>query len=706
MNSPAVTSQASQHLQEASSPSFLASALCSPPSRREQRTASEDAAVDALFKKVDAEIETSIRLSRQNKFEESSTALRRAFEAASGRLAVAGSPAYHLAARVARAAVAVQHSGLMSRFDFHAQALDEALAAARETEEVWHILLTPDLAKASEVGAGADGADSPPRSPLASLLQQPPKKWLERAAVASVQARHCVGLELEFTLQGEDAPRFDPGFTPEDRWDLIGALHSEGCWLADKFLPPDHGMQALSAKAEASARVRREEWLNRPKQQGAPSQKPQQRRQGPARLYPSSPVADTVRGGKSSSNSPETLQKKLDRLDSDGGMPRVFQMLAEHKEGRRRPHSAGACRPPSPSGRQKKDGFLRRGAADRIDFEPRSDGSPTRRFGRSPAPVERHWATRPASATATCEAGGDKSRPSPSRLASRIKEDTRTRNVFDEWLRGHGRFGQSALHQRLATSLGVQELHKDMRRRSLHFKNRELPLVSGDQLFENRTVFSAAGMAATKIGKRWQQKCEEKPVSPQSPRYHFRLREAAATAISVVVPSPGMQTAVDFAGAAASPNPQPLSPLSPQPPPFRSSPMFATPNRSKSPTRRCSETSTSPVTPSVQLFAASSMDEGGAATAAVGRGATAKDVLALRLKLSKSFVKAGSLSGFLSAEQAKYWVGTIPIYTRARSMAAASGISGDLKSGFVDRRRSMSPSPRDVNTTLLPAGAA
>jgi len=56
------------------------------------------------------------------------------------------------------------------------------------------------------------------------------------------------------------------------------------------------------------------------------------------------------------------------------------------------------------------------------------------------------------------------------------------------------------------------------------------PYVSDEHLYENRMFYTDAGVAATRTSKKWAQKVEDKEVTPASPQFYAKLRQAAVAA--------------------------------------------------------------------------------------------------------------------------------------------------------------------------------
>lgn len=235
----------------AAAPAAPAAPAAASSARPAATTASAARDDEVLFLAIDTLVDVASLSARQGKLKQAAGTLRRAYGMASERV-----EAGLLVGRVARAAVAVQYCALLSRWGQHMQALKEALAAAKEAEEVWGLLLAADEARQQAV---ARKEVLRPDTNYGVLLKDPPK-WLQKAAKVLVESKHCVALELEYGIAtgitgigGEELPERLDSTALHAVWELIPALHREAAALASQLLPPGDALLALSAKTEAQA---------------------------------------------------------------------------------------------------------------------------------------------------------------------------------------------------------------------------------------------------------------------------------------------------------------------------------------------------------------------------------------------------------------------------------------------------------------------
>lgn len=214
-----------------------------------------------LFHMVDKLVDVAASHKVKGKARSASSLLTRAHKLAND-WAAAGS----LAGRVARAYVAVQHCALLSHLGQHTASLKDALAAAKEAEEIWNQLLSAAGAKDETIRLGEM---LKPGSTYAALLQDPPP-WIDRAITVLIQAKHCVAVELEFSVVEAPGDRSDVAMDDPSIsacWELIPALHREAVSIATQLLPTGDPLLELSAKTEAQATARRSRlgrWLGQP----------------------------------------------------------------------------------------------------------------------------------------------------------------------------------------------------------------------------------------------------------------------------------------------------------------------------------------------------------------------------------------------------------------------------------------------------------
>lgn len=221
-------------------------------SRLSKLTATTDVPIDTrdsepIFLAVEKLVHCATAAGRKGHFRRATSTLQRAFDVAAVK-ASAGL----LAGRVACAAVTLHYCALLSRFGRHTQALEEALAAHAELEAVFSAVaamgqLRDAAQRNRELMRPGQGFDM--------LLRAPPR-WIQRAVVVMVQAKHCVATELEWKLSAEPTSdhRVEHGhLQAESMWELIPQFHQEGVALAAQLLPPSHSTCAMSRRLEIQA---------------------------------------------------------------------------------------------------------------------------------------------------------------------------------------------------------------------------------------------------------------------------------------------------------------------------------------------------------------------------------------------------------------------------------------------------------------------
>lgn len=190
-------------------------------------------AEDTLFATVEKLVQTATLASHRRNLRTASNCLRRAYAICTKQVE-AGS----VAGRLARAMVTLQLCALSSKAGRHAEALEEALKAVLEAEEVW--------------SAMHDGTANAEVSPSWSST------LVSRALAALVQAKHCVAIELEYNL-AEKKTTIASGNVPEVemiRDQMIPALHQEASALA-RHLPSSSALRRLSERTQAQEASRR-----------------------------------------------------------------------------------------------------------------------------------------------------------------------------------------------------------------------------------------------------------------------------------------------------------------------------------------------------------------------------------------------------------------------------------------------------------------
>jgi len=271
---------------------------------------------DVLFKVLAVQTSIADDARKRGKFRPASASLGRAFQEGALR-ANAGQPA----GRLACASVRLQSCTMLSKTNKHAEALEEACAAVLEIDKLWKDLTMANGHAQAAVRDHRCVEEAMKKVPLGlrELMSRPPK-WLEQAITVSIEAKHCVALELEFCVQSQEPidllaspisrprtasatgrrdkhlqvarqgrPHSAPGagdsaklaeLTPpsylagdddvacalgaakegvrhlQDPWGMIERLHAEASSLAEVLLPPGHLVMERSRRTEWQARGR------------------------------------------------------------------------------------------------------------------------------------------------------------------------------------------------------------------------------------------------------------------------------------------------------------------------------------------------------------------------------------------------------------------------------------------------------------------
>jgi hypothetical protein len=266
-----------------------------------------DAEDDVLFRVVEMQSGIADHARKKGRLRPASASLDKAFKEGAMR-AAAGQPAGLLAC----ASVRLQSCATLSRFHKHGEALEEACAAVLEMDKLWKEFGTAHgVSQAAERdNRCVEDALKKVYPGLRALMSKPPK-WLEKAVIVSVEAKHCVALELEYCIlekESTDAAFSDlqqaiasgdmnmhshrpsaqkrPQSAPSaparkitnvtadddmawalsvasaggrqlaDPWGLIERLHTEGLALAELLLQPGHPVLERSKRTELQARGR------------------------------------------------------------------------------------------------------------------------------------------------------------------------------------------------------------------------------------------------------------------------------------------------------------------------------------------------------------------------------------------------------------------------------------------------------------------
>jgi len=150
--------------------------------------------------------------------------------------------------RLALAAVRLQSCALLSRFDRHSHALEDARAAVYETEKAWELL---GVAAAEHEVAFTEGDPGRLAEPYRRMMREPPR-WLEKAVALTVQAKLCVALELEYSLKEEEL-----GSERRTKlWEELARFQREAAALAERLLPPGDALRESALLVETQATTR------------------------------------------------------------------------------------------------------------------------------------------------------------------------------------------------------------------------------------------------------------------------------------------------------------------------------------------------------------------------------------------------------------------------------------------------------------------
>jgi len=509
---------------------------------------------EALFELVGKMVTSASIASRQHNLKSAATSLRRAYSIASKKVENG-----LLAGRVARASVAVQHCALLSKFGRHTLALKEALAAARESEEVWSILMQAAVARDDAAKRGDVGR--PEYTPYGLLLKAPPP-WIRKAIVALVQAKHCVAIELEYSVAGK-AGQFSQHHEVEMvRGQLIPALHREATVLSQQLLPEGHPIRQLSERTQAREVTRRvgdpeprshsrpftapdggmyglptddmegvwtehkfpradipQTWTLQPELPITQQTKPMQGWLPPTALDDSSPLNGDTYGAPSPSMPG----------GPGGSRPTSATGSAASKgfSGHSRPTSAAMSRPASAARIHKLEDQALIRPPDSAWPEDVQDEEDQRLMHMRPHLSS--WADPEAgqadvAPNGKCILTDEHQRqesecsssivhhivPSP-KLREQVRkqprgarpqvrgEDEGPKDIFAEWVQGNVPNGQKARTlQRLETEDGVKELKTEMKRESYRLKYEDLPLKSPEEIMENKIMYSKHGMLVAK----------------------------------------------------------------------------------------------------------------------------------------------------------------------------------------------------------------
>eukprot|EP00440_Ansanella_granifera_P035628 gb/GFBE01038648.1/.p1 GENE.gb/GFBE01038648.1/~~gb/GFBE01038648.1/.p1 ORF type:complete len:615 (+),score=120.31 gb/GFBE01038648.1/:1-1845(+) len=498
---------------------------------------------EPMFAMVEKLVRAAGVSARQHNLKNAASALRRAYGVASTK-----ADAGLLAGRVARAAVAVQYCTLLSRFDRHTMALKEALAAAREAEEVWSILMQAAVARDHAHKRGE--ALVPDKCPFGLLLREPPA-WMERAIVVLVQAKHCVAIELEFSISEPDAAHQHPEEIETVRDHLVPSLHREAAEIATQLLPKDHPVRLHSERAQAQSMVRRHDpppalmrgWT-RP--DSAESREPEEDGQWegmlddieqslrrrpipPALTTPTAAPAAIEAGWVSPAD--DAMDTYGAPSPSEPGGPGGSRPTSAASRASRpinsRPPSAHLSRPTSAARiHQLEDQALIRPVD--VQWQPppedMQDGDDLRyadipfpqALGMDPEALDEGHIRRQSSGGSGNSKRTDTRSNSKSKRGQKSGEEEGSKNIFAEWVHGNYPKGrQGKVFTRSKSEAGVQELKKEMQRESQKLKLEELPLLSPEIIYDNKVLYSHYGMKVHQQAMKLNHPERAPPVGPR-----------------------------------------------------------------------------------------------------------------------------------------------------------------------------------------------
>lgn len=494
---------------------------------------------EALFKVVEKLVGAASYASLKAHLKNAATSLRRAHGIASKR-AEEGL----LAGRVARASVSVQYCALLSKFGRHTAALKEALAAAKEAEEVWSILMQAAVArdKAAQRGQAA----SANKSPFGLLLRTPPW-WIQKAVVVLVQAKHCVALELEWSLA--DRPESSADEVEIVRDQLIPSMHREAVQISRQLLARDHPVRLLAERTDALAKCRlldetgsgggfdfpepvdargrlgdmrdydresvdvRSEYANL---EGLPPRDYMRAADDMVAKPPAPELPRIIQGTWVSPTDNENIDVYGVPSPSEPGGPGGSRPTSAHSGASRpisahsRPPSAHMSRPQSAARiHQLEDQALLRppGTAWQevadddqmlhllpisswVDAAPIDDNvmldSPKPDSSKPSSPKDRHL-------------GKDQNKPRGKTPNWAAKEDEAPKDIFSQWVQGNFPRGRSATtHARMASEAGMKELKRGMKMESFKLHHHEMPFLSPEDIYANKVVYSSYGRKVMK----------------------------------------------------------------------------------------------------------------------------------------------------------------------------------------------------------------
>eukprot|EP00930_Biecheleria_cincta_P033935 TRINITY_DN23485_c0_g1_i1.p1 TRINITY_DN23485_c0_g1~~TRINITY_DN23485_c0_g1_i1.p1 ORF type:complete len:614 (+),score=98.60 TRINITY_DN23485_c0_g1_i1:109-1950(+) len=491
-------------------------------------------AEETLFNTVEKLVGAAAFSARHDHLKNAATSLRRAHSIASKR-AEDGL----LAGRVARASVSVQYCALLSKFGRHTPALKEAVAAAREAEEVWSILMQAAVARDRAEQQGE--VSMPHKSPFGVLLKVPPW-WIQKAVVVLVQAKQCVALELEWSLV-DRAPESSPEEIEVVRDQLIPSMHREAVLLSCQLLAKDHPARLLAERTQAQAKCRlidetgygggydfpepvdtrgrladtghdREAVDVRLEYAGLEGLPPRDhmRATGDMVATPSAPALPRIINGGWVSPDHDNSDLYGVPSPSEPGGPGGSRPTSAHSGASRpisahsRPPSAHMSRPQSAARiQQLEDQAMLRppGTAwpeeilvdeNMLHLLPISswvDSAPTDDNVKANSPIP--------SSPKDSHLGRDQKKPRGKSTTLAPKDDEGPKDIFSQWVQGNFPKGRKAkTHARMGTEAGMKELKRDMKMESFKLHHHEMPFLSPEDIYANKVVYSSYGRKVMK----------------------------------------------------------------------------------------------------------------------------------------------------------------------------------------------------------------
>jgi len=188
---------------------------------------------EGLLALVDRQVQIAAGKLKTGNIKQALSILRRCYDLALSHPAPSPNGERPLVQRLTISLVRIQMCAALSHLERHEQALEEATLAKRELDELWVLMTGATLELEA---AQAVGDTSMPHPVLRHHILHPPS-WLSRTVEASVQARLCVAVEMEYMLPIEA---------------FEAAL--EAAHIADMGLPPRRAPGAARPGSKSSSK--------------------------------------------------------------------------------------------------------------------------------------------------------------------------------------------------------------------------------------------------------------------------------------------------------------------------------------------------------------------------------------------------------------------------------------------------------------------